>query len=919
MLINNVSPFRLNAIAGGKQSKNVSIPILKNDIFEKNISFGNEENLSDKKEGYSSVHELKCSLMEDVENVNEHIIRETDLSEYINMFSSANVSKMLMKMPTQRLEEYNTRIFDRLDYDTTFFNELFKDAGLKTFSQLRFFIKTYKQNPETKNIFKGQNIEAVTIYGNLKNKSDLANFPEFLLNSYYKMQEEGYDFDTVNANLDFLHKIGINNADELDKKCAHLKPIFNNFENPEDKVDAINYLRETYDTKIAYIDEIKQNHKSLGGLNSESIYKSNLDVIDYYYFGNEEPGLGEFENIFELAAQNSKLKMHSVTNSFPFETPSDKVNFYKFLKDCSVDVQTFNALTSKSIVSDTDTHKILRNYKPATSYISETQEIDKKSASDYYAKFKDVINAVYEDENPDSIKDLNKVIKTFGLKNADSFLQLYNKVFESKNKTITSEDVKNLVRLAAYAEDKDFFKAAKSQNVTPAKYLVSQKRQIENACFEIEKFIDADTDGYFAGQSVEEIYNEYKSLISQSPENIEGILQSAIDFNVQNSAEYTAKAQELAKFTQFFDDRTSLLKFLRDNNIKLDDSEKETEYRNCCLDVLNSVRNSGGEEAEKRLDYYKTSGFLRKSQDKLKGFLKRAEEQGIKQDALCTIADFKFKSIRSYTKFIKKYRNHNGTEKELVKFLQNLPENISYDALGSKIKYFQEKLDSLNVPVTINSDNINYIDPSYFQKGSSITIKDINEFLSKINNSEGCENLISVFPSSLKGRKGYYSANEIAKDIVLNMDKSDESYQNILKLLNVDKNFLGLESDDSYYLRAVALQMQIPDEFVGFVNSTDWMKYDDDNTKIPNLSLHARLRAIDRFALSQADDISKLYTDETKEHLKDVFYAVYTGLPSDIKGSDGTIKLCIPCEPKDISAVFNTEGKMVTIFENDNL
>ena len=97
--------------------------------------------------------------------------------------------------------------------------------------------------------------------------------------------------------------------------------------------------------------------------------------------------------------------------------------------------------------------------------------------------------------------------------------------------------------------------------------------------------------------------------------------------------------------------------------------------------------------------------------------------------------------------------------------------------------------------------------------------------------------------------KGHYSANKIAKDIVLNMDKSEESYQNIVKFLNEDKNRLGLEGDDSDYLQTVALQMQISDEFVDFVNSTDWLQYDDDKTKIPNLSLHARLRAIDRFAL----------------------------------------------------------------------
>ena len=48
-----------------------------------------------------------------------------------------------------------------------------------------------------------------------------------------------------------------------------------------------------------------------------------------------------------------------------------------------------------------------------------------------------------------------------------------------------------------------------------------------------------------------------------------------------------------------------------------------------------------------------------------------------------------------------------------------------------------------------------------------------------------------------------------------------------------------------------------------------------------------------------------------------MFNAVYTGIPSDVKGHQGTTKLYMPFEPREIVAVFNAEGKMVTIYEND--
>lgn len=59
MLINNISPFKINTISWEKQNRNISVPYLKNDTFERTVSFGAEENLPDKKEMYSSVHEVK--------------------------------------------------------------------------------------------------------------------------------------------------------------------------------------------------------------------------------------------------------------------------------------------------------------------------------------------------------------------------------------------------------------------------------------------------------------------------------------------------------------------------------------------------------------------------------------------------------------------------------------------------------------------------------------------------------------------------------------------------------------------------------------------------------------------------------------------------------------------------------------------
>ena len=113
-----------------------------------------------------------------------------------------------------------------------------------------------------------------------------------------------------------------------------------------------------------------------------------------------------------------------------------------------------------------------------------------------------------------------------------------------------------------------------------------------------------------------------------------------------------------------------------------------------------------------------------------------------------------------------------------------------------------------------------------------------------------------------------FSSKNIAEEIVFKMKKSSESYQNIIRLLQLDKKSLGLDEELPDYLYIRALIQVLPEEFVDFVNSNDWIKYSNDD--VANLSLHARLRAIDRFALSETDDISDLYSDETKEKLKNV-------------------------------------------------
>ena len=160
-----------------------------------------------------------------------------------------------------------------------------------------------------------------------------------------------------------------------------------------------------------------------------------------------------------------------------------------------------------------------------------------------------------------------------------------------------------------------------------------------------------------------------------------------------------------------------------------------------------------------------------------------------------------------------------------------------------------------------------------------------------------------------------YATSSFAKEIATRIDKSDESYQNISRLLHLDRQSLKLDENCSTYIYTRAIQKALPSEFVEFVESNDWIQYSNKNVKMPSISFHAKLRAIDRFALNGVSDIKELYTEEAKNKLKSLMQTVYMSTPTQIS-SNGYEKRLIADfnhNGREIEVVFSQNGKMVTI------
>ena len=792
----------------------------------------------------------------------------------------------------------------------------FQNAGIYTTWQLDSFLRTYSKSPATRKAFEGQEFEAIEIYGLLNKKDDFPNFGDILLYVYNQEEDQkNPNFDRLNEYPDFLKKLGISKTSEFESKFSHLKPQFNDFEQISDKVEAIDYVKSTYNSKMAQLE-------SIAGKNAPKIYSTICDVVDYYFEENEGESLNGIENILDIAMQENKLKAQSLRlfmNSSEFDSTSEKVNFFTFLKECDVTVNDFNAISTKSFIiqEDNDIFSQIINKKHLSACISEIKGIDKEEAIDFYKKFSDVINALYDDENGnlDNLRVLIGLTEKLNLKNSDGILRLYQEATGDKKKSLTANELSEFIELFAISDAKTTMDTAKKQKVSAISILKSEQEKFKKVEEAIEDFVTSDRSAFFAGQSALSIYKNYYNLFQDNSSNVANILQNIVDFNISSSQQYQQKAQALASFKPYFEDRDSLIKFINTNEINIED-ENPT-YKENCLSILNAIYDKNQpEKSKERIDYYSNSGFLIKSQNRLSEFLEKMPDEELKTEILSLIADKKVPSLNQLEKFFRQYNLSNISGRSLINFLESLPNDIDFMKGTQLLESLQKEINQRNIPLQITADNIEAIDIGKIEE--EIKPEHIISIMNKVYNAPTNANFLSVISTDKSEKHQRYRAKKIAEEIVFKMNSSNDSYQNLIKLLGLSKSALGLNEDASDYLHIKAIQEKLPKEFVDFVNSNEWLNIENSENEItPNLILHARLRAIDRFALSNATSIEELYSQETKTKLQELFKSVYTDIPTDIKGTDRTKRIITNHNHNGnvIEAVFSPNGTMITIVQ----
>jgi hypothetical protein len=857
-----------------------------------------------------------------LKSVMTHAKNEREFSTYIEALSQKSSKQYIKQNRTTKLEVFNNAILTRVNTDPTFTNELFKEAGMTTVMQFNSFLNIFNQTPETKENFRGQNIEAIKIYGKLNNKEDLSKYSELLLYLYNEEEyKENPDYNKLNEYVDFLKQLGVTNFKDFDEKFSHLSSDFHDFENIADKVDAINYVKENYQDRINYLQNIIKDNPNFKNTDPKTLYAKINDVIDRLSVGNYDINKDKIPEIINYATLKDKFKTQALniySNQFNnYQQTEDKIDFYSTLANYNISPSDFNEFATKSIISDSDIMSHLRNIKDLSQYVSTYKGINIKDSQNFYKKNKDLLNAVYDEKTGDvhNVNFLLDLMEKYNISTSDSFMSFYNKVNYSKAKNITTEELKNFLEAFKYTISDNILKTAKEQNISPKELLDNEKTNFENVKNEIENFIKNDETSYFTGKTPFEIYKEYADVIGKNPNEVTTILQNIVNFNISTSTQYLDKFKEVEKFEKFFNDKEEMSNFINLNEIKFDNSQENFEYRNYCYDILNTLYEDN--QNSKELDYYKNSDFLSNSKIKLDDFMKTQINDETRKRVLSIIADKKIPSLTAMEKFFQTYSSDKNSDKELLEYLEKLPENIDFEEDNKILSALKLKFRLLNISLPLNPENLKAINMEKLSKLPQITTRATIQTINDIFKIPENINFVTTMPLAVDNSEKNYPAFRIAQDIVARKSTNNESYQNIKRLLNLEKSDLGIPDDCSDYIYINAIEQVLPKEFIDFVNSNDWLQYSEEKDKTPNVVLHARLRAIDRFALDNANNINELYTDETKQKLKDLFKSIYTTAPTSVKGGSPDNRIIVSSQHKIniIETIFSNQGQLITLFQ----
>ncbi len=904
----NQAPFASNQIPFVFNPTPLSVisPEIKNDTFDKSSRSSFEE------------------IINIISSAPEEIKQEILMSFYIKCLLAEPIQDLLKQ------EKYREFSIDSLDPfirklggdEQT--NKIFEKSKVKNLGQLQTFLKLYTSNPQIREIYKGQNIEAVKIYGILENKKNLINFPETSLVIFLDQENcPKPQYDILNVYYAVLNELGVEKESDIEEKFSYLKSSFNNLETATDKVNLVYYIAITFRPKKEMLAEILKANPELKELDETEVYNYINDVVNYLYEKNDGKNLGNLSFFIDVLLNGGKIKQERKAYELfgPFSEVENKIDFYTLLKECNVSIDDFNKLTKPTIVSDSSLLDVLIYKEQIVKEMKQLGIGDEARSKEIYLQFSQILTAVFtqgdNQENIDALDTVLKIIDKYKIKNQFEFLNFYNKIYFPKERKLTTEQICTLVDLFKFDDESNIFETARQLNKKPQSILVNKKENFARREQAINEFLESASSEAFIGKLAFDVYKELPFLMKVSPEKIFESLTLADESGIYDK-ESDKLEEKFKKFENYFPSKKDTLSFIKNSQIKFDDSEDSTNYRNACLKISEALydRKNPKQSAEKMQNLAK-SGFLTKSKQSLPDFVSAMESLGLLREISDVIITKEIPSVKVLNNFLKKYETHPDNHSNLIKHILTIPDNINFNQYTDFIQKLCERISSFQIDTSINNDNILNIDINKYYNKRVYSASDKNELLCAVLGEKTSEkSFVNLLKKSYTDEKPVYNAYKIAKEIANKINSSEESYKNISDELGLDMKSLGLDNNcpQNIYIKEIA--KKLPPELINFVNSNEWVDFNNDGN-LPNLILHSRLRLIDRFALSDNKTIKDLNSKETVANLKDVLKSIYMQMPIHIEGRSGNKKILIqtPYKNQKIESIFDNEGRLITAIE----
>ena len=794
------------------------------------------------------------------------------------------------------------------------------DAGVNNVGQLGRAMDIYTQK-NVKQTFEKATIDFFEILSVLKNKRDMTSFPEFLLHLKYLSEDKGFEnTPAVYENFcGILRGFGLNSLDDFNRKFYYLAPDFNNFEYVSDYYDAVMYIAKTHNQKLELLEPIAKKYPDNKKLNDpEKIYITIPEVVDTLFLQNEGENLGDIEDYIESAVSakdyNHKAMMNIRSYFNDFESPTDDLRFYRLMHKNNLSVSNFNKLFSKLIISDIKPLPLVDNMNNIVNILTEEDGMNQQIAKDFYLRFADALNVAYNSDETsfDVMSGLIKLIKNCRFKDANDILNFYNQCNQPNKrlKEITSEQLVEMVDLMRFVNEDELKDTKKFKNIRFDK-LQTYREQFNQVSGQIDDFLSNNSKNLFLKETTLSIFNKYRNQFAgATSEDITSKLFELDKLNIKNIEEYNQKNIEMERFDRFFPSRKDLVRFIVNNQISFENSAEEQEYKDNCFRILNVLFNPySPEESFELIKKLSNSRFLLKSKSSLKNIFANSSSSLNITSTITTLLNRKIKNYSAFESFVRKYEVDRTSHDKMVEYLSNMPENVKFSDITSKIDILNEQLANSNFPLTLdvnNITNLSYDDLSICKKqDSTLNINVLNKLVGLNNNI----NPILTLPKAYS-KDNFTNKERVALEIFTDRTDSD-NYPKLKSLLYPYEFPENLTSNElrkfSYF---------VTDSLIDFLSDMSKTK----NGKNYNMSLHSKLRIIERFLMDDIKTHSDFQKPEVKQKLNNLLNSIYNQEQLLIKKSgDGErILFNTMFDGKEIETVFEKNGMLITAVEKSH-